>query len=311
MKIGGHYFEGLFSCESVTDTTKFQFRSVSSLIYNSDNTVTYDDILLQNVFTFNQIKNLRQAIIDSEGIVTDGAFLGNDDNVYLLGSNETSSDPKPIISSYIFENSQLKYIGEYSNATNATAFYVYRLDLENNTYTFVKTVTPTIISAKYRASESDNRSVTINSISIDTLNMKSVLMTFNSSDVGDVAKLALSISDIDYYIYYTNPQEGESENSHYQEIPYVSLQYVLANTQLNATEDFVDEKVFYGKNGIANGTLTETTDLTIKQLQNKVNTWKILNNSTFTLQDSITTAPWLFKDIRYRFDYITSKFRHI
>lgn len=54
--------------------------------------------------------------------------------------------------------------------------------------------------------------------------------------------------------------------------------YELAPTQLDATADYVYEKEFYGPNGVETGSLQETTQLTLKDLQLKSEIYNTLNH---------------------------------
>ena len=95
---------------------------------------------------------------------------------------------------------------------------------------------------------------------------------------------------------------GASTGSRYGNVyEYESLKYVFADTQLNATSDYVYEKEFYGKNGVETGTLTQdisnsfddTNAELYSKIQNQYNNLvpRVLTDDTKTIDKNIYCIP--------------------
>ena len=77
-------------------------------------------------------------------------------------------------------------------------------------------------------------------------------------------------------------------------ISYITYMYLIAQTQLDATADFVYGKSFYGKNGIDVGELNKTTDLSKDEILKRTYIFNELNY----LQPSSTNLSSMFADCK-------------
>lgn len=218
MIVIGDYFGGLYEYRQVTDKTKFQYRNLNAFIYNADNTVTYnDEEVLDGVYDFATISEIRSAAwkAGNKSVVT---YLGNDNKVYLLGTDGSNSS----LFRHVFKNGELAYIGDVASTSNViNNFYIYEVDLENKTYSVYKTIKATKITTKCKQNGS-NRSIDVTCIPVTELNTKSLPVALNQGS----AQINSQISDIDNYVYFTNVG-NESENKIDVQIPYKSFEYCL------------------------------------------------------------------------------------
>ena len=218
MQVTSKYFGGLFEYKQVTDKTKFQYRNLNTFIYNADNTVTYNDgEVLDGVYDFATISEIRSAAWKN-GNKSVVSYLGNDNKVYLLGTDGSNSS----LFRHVFENGELAYIGDVASTSNViNNFYIYEVDLENKTYSVYKTIKATKITTKCKQFGND-RTVDVTCVPVTELNTKSLPVALNQGN----AQITSQISDIDNYVYFTNAG-NESENKIDVQIPYKSFKYCL------------------------------------------------------------------------------------
>lgn len=273
MRTNSNYFDGIYVYEDVVDTTKFQFRDINSLQYNSNNTITYNDNLITGKYDYSALAKIRSKAW-SDGNKSTCCYLGTDNKIYLVGTDGENVT----IWKYLFENGNLKYIGDgnaASSDTNVTKFNVYQVNLEDNTYSLYKTINAVTVATKF-INYSQERTVNIKCIPISELNMKSLLTTLN---MNDVAQINVQVSDKDYFMQFTNPGD-ESENRIDIETPYKNLEYTIVKTQINATKDDVINVVYFGKDGSNLGTLENNTNISVENMVKRIELYNLYKDMT-------------------------------
>ena len=270
MQCESNYFGGLFSYQNIVDNNRFQFRSIDSLHYNSNNTITYIDNIISGVYNYSLLSKLRSKAW-TEGNKSTCCYLGTDDKVYLVGTDGENTT----IWKYLFENGNLKYIGDgnaASSDTNVTKFNIYQVDMENSTYSLYKTINAISVTTKC-INYSQEKTMNIMCIPISELNMKSILTTLN---MDNLAQINVQVSDKDYFMQFTNPGD-ESENRIDIKTPYKNMEYVTPSTQLNAIQEDVLNVKYYGKDGLNDGTLLNNKNITVSSLVRRMELYNLYN----------------------------------
>ena len=236
MQIGGNVFNGLYTYTigitldnyinfvNIVDTTIVMNETHSSIMEQTWNG-NYDDK------SYNL--DILKTILNTNGISNDG---------YIFKDNESNFIFIPYVRSQIRgailydDNLQPIGIPVYSNHGDIT---VYKIDFENESVQILTV-----------------------DLSVSTYTQTEYLAIIPSTYMFRLAIEETRYLTHDTDLYYAIDMSGRNSYSSWNvdlNIDYFSKvnKYILAQTQLSATSDYVYEKEFYGKNGVETGTLTQ------------------------------------------------------
>lgn len=330
MKIGGNYFEGIYKCNEVINYGK-----VKPIIITDKNTIS-DDV---NYFNIDTIKNvfdnnlenfiencsyLTSRIKSSSAYQTYGykaiyyywryfVWVLNNDNTADLYCYFSNTDG--YISPFVYYN-DITYLGASDNNISGTSSITLKItiNLVNETMTWEDMAT-TVNQYKTSGNHGvlipfnfENKKIVAYYLRPDNSNWNYTSISYNTYNATS------------NYISTGLTQNLTTITSHSLDYK-LELIYEYANTQLDATLDYVYEKTFYGKNGVETGNLQNTQNVDINKLQIKTTVYNSLANltlspsitslsNTFRQMTNITTIPFIdtsnVTDMQIMFYYCTS-----
>ena len=306
IQISGMYFDGLFEGRTVNGINIPALSSISFTV--SGTSIENINFAKDNYYTLKNndiLQNLLEKIRNDIGFDksnSDSNFLlgfdGNDKLCAYIAFNTSTNSAWTYNSYYyrslLYDASTSEYKGIYYNDTSALNFaigmYKFVLDLENQTYT------KSVISKAQIGST--------NRIYFPE-NFHSILVRYDiidkySSDpeiyVQVVSGSSFTNTDLGTNI---NSVNAEKENYGYDVFQYIK--YFSASTQLTTVADDVYKSIFYGKNGVETGTLTENVSNSFadvnaelyNRIQNAYNDMepRVLTDSDKTIDKNIYFIP--------------------
>ena len=276
IQVGGQYFDGLYECKSYLDKSIMKFIPLSAVRFDDtellNNTVfpIWDGkTFIGDYVSLDKIQAIMKKFQDDGVLTVDKLFmylfLNKNNEICTMISTEGSGkanmelhyniDPSTkLIKDVVGISSAFYYTTSFGNAT------VYKLDLDNLTYTAIATVTEQTYTkgskTGYYRPYTD-----INTCIIGLYLKDGVLGTdgatgfrmkcINPSQTGFTAQ-----NGIDSTLHITDDGiHATSNNMSGDEVYPKKLGYFVAPNQFTATANEVYEKEFYGKNGVETGTL--------------------------------------------------------
>ena len=280
IQVGVNVFEGLFEYSSYKDKTKIKLPLMSGLNiqYNSSSStissVTFNKEFSDEINFTKLVSVYNKFISDTSTPSKAFIYLDNNNNLkFVQNCNMLCYDKN------------VNFLGAsvtVSTETDVTA-KIYSIDLENETYTLDTELEPSGYvynnsSYNWNYYNLDNKTIPFNIINSKPTN-------FSNICIGDTTSSKTS---------YTKYIE---ENDCYVD----TSSYLTAPTQLTTATDEVYKSVFYGKNGVETGTLTEKvsnlfTDLNAKiysEIQNAYDNMKprILTDTDNDIDNNILLVP--------------------
>ena len=236
IQCGGNVFDGLFEYKHLKDNTRFQFRALNTLQYNAEtSTINMVDNILDTVYDLTAIRNIRSTMW-SAGIKTTVAYLDNNNDLYFIGNDKQGNCNVY----FIGENGELSHIGDRDSSI--TKFYIYKINLENTSYELSKTINVQNVTPYGERNA-------FKCIPFSELNAKSLSVLLNLGD-GPAIRM-------DAYSTSKNITFSNTGRVFYEElIPYNCNSYVVAPNQFTTLKDHVYDSIYYGKDGVNEGTLT-------------------------------------------------------
>ena len=273
MKIGGNYFEGLYKYDSsYISTTDFGLLPISGIdITNSTYTGSpeghYDKIKLGNILK--SIKTDLDLLVDMSINIT---TIDGDLSIIFFVNNDESY----VYSVELCYNRAGNYY-QLSSALNYPGYvYVYKIDLDTETYTLLQK------TEEHIGYDWIDVNGTINSVfaraSLNTDNEFSVYSSVNS-----YIRVNTGSSSSEGYISF--PSDGDISKNLF----YADPSYVPASMQLDAKiNDILPNKSAYSKNGIivGNNSIYDNLDWSTDIILNKIpsNLFLEYNNANFKEQ---------------------------
>lgn len=280
MQVGGNVFEGLY--ENKIDINIIQFLNLLATSFSNIDLVNKDATATLNNNDKHSLKIDKSkllSVLKANDISTAGCCL-------FVTSNNELMYTGSLIPLYDTTGSLLGYAlnGSFSN----TSSEFYKINLDNSTVT--QAYTKSASNHLYASSSSDNYYY-LSKDEIDCV----TLPTYINSDTNTYSH-SLSIVSTDS----NNPLQIYVFQLNY-DYQGTSTKYYLAPTQLTTLSDEVYQSIFYGKNGVETGILTEKvsnlfTDLNAKiysEIQNAYDNMKprILTDTDNDIDNNILFVP--------------------
>ena len=236
MQIGGNTFEGLFEYSFYKDKTKIKLPLMSGLNIQYDSS---SNIISSVTFNkeFSDEINFTKLVSVYNKFISDTS-TPNNAYIYLDNNNNLKFVQMSYMLCYDKNVSFLGASVTISTDTDTTA-KVYNINLENETYTLETNLEPS--GHIYGNSNYNWNYYNLNNKTIPFNIVNSKPTNFNRICVGDTTSSKTS---------YTQYIE---ENDCYVD----ASSYILAPTQLTTTKDLVYNSIYYGKDGVNEGTLTQ------------------------------------------------------
>ena len=238
MQIGGMTFKGLYNYGEIIHNDYIQLSPISSVSFDYENkevsNINYTGEVIGEPISIEKVKSIYNSISEDIGDLDLSPqyeiFLNKSQELYLaLGVNNHEVR-------YFYTTTDCQPLGFGESINSSLGMYVYRIDLENNSYELVDSVNGTGASAYSYIPYDDILTIPIMIRTSSTIpQIPTSWRIIDSSSTG-----ATNLYLDDYIGAYPL---------------YKSDEYQLAPTQLNATSEYVYEKEFYGKNGVETGTL--------------------------------------------------------
>ena len=238
MRIGGMTFKGLYNYGEIIHNDYIQLSPISSVSFDYENkevsNINYTGEVIGEPISIEKVKSIYNSISEDIGDLDLSPqyeiFLNKSQELYLaLGVNNHEVR-------YFYTTTDCQPLGFGESINSSLGMYVYRIDLENNSYELVDSVNGTGASAYSYIPYDDILTIPIMIRTSSTIpQIPTSWRIIDSSSTG-----ATNLYLDDYIGAYPL---------------YKSDEYQLAPTQLNATSEYVYEKEFYGKNGVETGTL--------------------------------------------------------
>ena len=299
IQIGGSTFEGLFEYKTFKNENKIHTYSYSELTWDSSTknlTGTGGEVIEFDIETIlNKITEYTETNFSD---YRSGTFNGNPIYEYML----------------YYDNNCIVFPFATQNEGNPYK-YLRNLDLivDNTTWKVTGGTIITNISFTHNLYEI-RVNITTGQISCELLEENFTggeyqpLTRFNNYKfVGNINKNGVfnyEFQDglLDILYYSAKDSTWYSSNCIYGEKPGIDdIKYLIANTQLNTTPDYVYEKEFYGKDGVGTGTLTQDisnsfTDMNAEvygKIQNYYDNLepRVLTDSDKTIDTNIYCIP--------------------
>lgn len=256
MLITSSYFSGFYKYTHYEDEDCIKLIPISGVSYDSStNTYMYDTSTepIDKEISISAVYKVRNKLI-ADGILTSSTnyftvFLNSNLDVCVLISKGSSYS-----NNVIALDNNLNPVGmmslSYPTDTTASTSSVYKLDLENLTYTLLA---DNIIEKQVTAGTSSGG-------------------VWYYRSYTDIASFCVYVSTSSYTLEDTfrvinnNVATGVRPSNVPTDLNVERTEYVLVDCQLDATADYVYGKYFYGKNGAEKGTLdSNTIDTTTKR----------------------------------------------
>ena len=230
MRIGGNYFEGMYKYK-INNIHKDIIVPISTFNYIDNNIVPVNTNLQINVNDYNIFNTAILACKEYVSATTSsnsGFIFCNDDisHIYVYTINNFNMT----FNDLLFDENNIMYF--VSNASRD--YYVNGFDYDVNT----EIVTPISLT------EIPYTSGKYNMIAYSGILGNIIGPIYNNNFNGINIKYRQDITD-------SNIKSIDNFMNYYTKNEYTSI-----SSQLNATDEYVYEKTFYGKNGVENGTLT-------------------------------------------------------
>ena len=251
MQVGGMYFDGLYDFRNYLDKDYFRFIPISNIDFASG-TPVWNGIYTSEKYSVADV----QAVVKQ--MKNDGAII----NTYGLHSF-IDSDNDLIIS----ENLPNRYvinisgnlIGMGETSTSSNTYKLYKIDLASHTYSLKSTKSKV---GTLTVSNNDRGTFDIMAKTIQVL----IYIDYPGQDV---------ITRYQDYsgFYLSNSLSGTATStsmdftgSYYD----TYNKYQIAPTQLTTTKDYVYNSIYYGKDGVNEGTLTQAPANTFNDVNAEV-----------------------------------------
>ncbi len=277
IQIGGKYFDGLFEYELDVESEDFYFLPIEDLTMDTDYKFTWNKSYNENyIFSAEDVNKFFEKVWeygDSLGM----SFNGAKDLAVICEGKLTT-----FMYTAVFDSSS-----RYNTISCGTVYDVatarWWIRLGN---TISSTDSSSIVKLQMNNGE------------LVVTEMSGVTGVFDNSYALDVVpetmQFRVEAQDTSPYVSVNN--NGTSVTTYSGNIGYDCKyhldKYVVAPTQFTATSKDVYVKSFYGKDGVVEGTLQETTNLTLEELQLRVNIWNNYNE----LSVSDTDLTYCFRD---------------
>ena len=276
IQIGGNIFEGLYEYKHIS---KGNFRPALS--------ITKSDIL--SVVNGGKFTNPNTNIIYVMKDYTElqsvyaGVLIQNSDILKTYKNSQGDTITVRLVTEAIFYNPGREitvynddvYLCDTSsyNADDLVAgwnegYYI----LQNDTITFHKATSGSDLQLSIKPS---NYSYWVNgqSISNQSFILSSISTSSYNSKLDEYVVLSGTTS-----IYDVTSSDFTSHTITNENVSVEDWKYVLADTQLSVTPEYVYEKEFYGKNGLETGTLTNVENLTLAEVVTKTEIFSLLSD---------------------------------
>ena len=283
MRIGGMTFKGLYNYGEIIHNDYIQLSPISSVSFDYENkevsNINYTGEVIGEPISIEKVKSIYNSISEDIGDLDLSPqyeiFLNKSQELYLaLGVNNHEVG-------YFYTTTDCQPLGFGESINSSLGMYVYRIDLENNSYELVDSVNGTGTSAYSYIPYDDILTIPIMIRTSSTIpQIPTSWRIIDSSSTG-----ATNLYLDDYIGAYPL---------------YKSDEYQLAPTQLNATSEYVYEKEFYGKNGVETGTLgtpdnsfADTNAEIVYKIQNQYENMepRVLTDNDKTIDKNIYFIP--------------------
>ena len=283
MQIGGMTFKGLYNYGEIIHNDYIQLSPISSVSFDYENkevsNINYTGEVIGEPISIEKVKSIYNSISEDIGDLDLSPqyeiFLNKSQELYLaLGVNNHEVR-------YFYTTTDCQPLGFGESINSSLGMYVYRIDLENNSYELVDSVNGTGASAYSYIPYDDILTIPIMIRTSSTIpQIPTSWRIIDSSSTG-----ATNLYLDDYIGAYPL---------------YKSDEYQLAPTQLNATSEYVYEKEFYGKNGVETGTLgtpdnsfADTNAEIVYKIQNAYENMepRVLTDNDKTIDKNIYLVP--------------------
>ena len=260
MLITSNYFSGFYKYTHYEDEDCIKLIPISGVSYDSStNTYMYDTSTepIDKEISISAVYKVRNKLI-ADGILTSSinyftVFLNSNLDVCVLISKGSSYS-----NNVIALDNNLNPVGmmslSYPTDTTASTSSVYKLDLENLTYTLLA---DNIIEKQVTAGTSSGG-------------------VWYYRSYTDIASFCVYVSTSSYTLEDTfrvinnNVATGVRPSNVPTDLNVERTEYVLVDCQLDATADYVYGKTFYGKNGIEMGNIQNNKNLDMTTLRNRI-----------------------------------------
>lgn len=268
IKVSQSVFTGLYEYKQFKDKTRFQFLSINSPKYLNDE-ITMEETPIGNIYNFADISEIRTTMWNN-GIRTNCAFIDNNDKLYFVALTDRDSDS---LNSYIYNNNgELTHLG--NDGRSFTSVSLYEIDVENETYTFSRTINTENVTIY----NSDGTTISRNGVPITSLNPKTMIMVLNQNNM---AKLDYRCFSTKQYLTITNA----TSSPHYYDknIGYIYYQFGHASTQLSVAKasQLLDGVSAYGSNGVITGDGSIWTNNSLEEMNEKILGYDFSNSNYY------------------------------
>ena len=242
MQVGGNVFEGLFEYSTIDDTNNIAFYPLEnfSFVINEEHRPVSYNLSLDNpiIFNYEKISQVAEKFKSSTGLNIDAWYVNTNNELCIIADAKNNH-----IHTLVYDW-DANLLGITGNSSIQYSADIYQVNLDDLTYNKVNTL-----------SSNDELYITLNSNSIKTYyipiaDMKSIPLTLDNSNMNFI--INVSIGSKEYIADYISV----SYNSGYLIYPKKNV-YILAPTQLTATKDLVYNSIYYGKDGVNEGILTQ------------------------------------------------------
>ena len=260
MLITSNYFSGFYKYTHYEDEDCIKLIPISGVSYDSStNTYMYDTSTepIDKEISISAVYKVRNKLV-ADGILTSSTnyftvFLNSNLDVCVLISKGSSYS-----NNVIALDNNLNPVGmmslSYPTDTTASTSSVYKLDLENLTYTLLA---DNIIEKQVTAGTSSGG-------------------VWYYRSYTDIASFCVSVYSSSYTVQDTfrvinnNVATGVRPSDVPTDLNVERTEYVLVDCQLDATADYVYGKTFYGKNGVEMGNIQNNKNLDMTTLRNRI-----------------------------------------
>lgn len=250
MQIGGNTFEGLYEYGNITYKDKIKFSPLSAISFDYDGSnisnISYSGETVGDIYSLESIINMYSKIRNE-------VVPGNDFIEFFLNSNYELCVAVPIKSwvRYFYLTSELQPLGFGESGNTLEGMRIYKIDLEYETYTLLESVNGGGNGSNHYNPYSDISTIPI-LISGTTSAPRTSYIWYISSGQGTSTKM-LTVDNVlgTYPLYNT-------------------AEYQVATTQLTTTNDKVYNSIYYGKDGVKEGTLTQNVSNTFADVNAEI-----------------------------------------
>lgn len=251
MQTGGNIFEGLYDFRNYLDKDYFRFIPISNINFASGTPVW------NGVYT-----SEKYSVTDVQAVVRQMKNDGVIGNIYGLHSF-IDSDNDLIISEdlpdrYII-NSSGNLIGMGETTTSSYTYKLYKIDLDSHTYSLKSTKskvgTLTISNSNYGTFDIMTKTIQV-LIYVDYSGRDTItrLQDYSGFYLSDSLSGTATSTSMDFTGSYYDTYN----------------KYQLAPTQLTTTKDYVYNSIYYGKDAVNEGTLTQAPANTFNDVNAEV-----------------------------------------